>query len=388
MKYFDNYKTVNLDMLRESGMYSEQLLKVIEDGDHIQLGRPDLISKEQSQDINFMGPIVYAFEKAHRTYIGYKYCGENLQKNLVFASDIIRKEPEIIANTIVSGDREFIEMVAPEVPEIVKHMSLELKEDSTFTAELCKLNVPEVTMYAAQECKMPDAIEENPTLAENKDFMLGIIQQDANSLEYASDELKNNYEFIKEACTNEEVIEYVTEHTEKFGEQGLTAAKDVLVEKSSDEAIAGFKKENDKIKEEIESNTAKDENELEALSKRDKQLQRHIRFFERIQNGEIDPVRAAKLIDKICVNLDERYREQIKKVLKLDEAIAEKQKVVEEKAGEQENAVITHESVERKTITVATITEIQVATEGIREDFKMEEERVSQQANIELGENI
>ena len=383
MKYFENYKTVDLDMLRESGMYSNQLLKIIEDGNHIELARRDIISKEQSQDIDFMGPIVYAFKKEHKTYIGYKYCGKNLQEKLDFATDIIEEEPEVIIDTPISADREFIVKVAIKTPEVVKHMAVDLKTDTSFISELCELNIPKVTMYAAQECKMPDTLQENPEFAENKEFMLGFIQKDSNALAYASDELKDNYEFIKEACANEKVIDYVTEHMDEFGQQGLTAVKDVVVEKSTDEAIIGFKEEKEKIKKEIEENTAKDGNELEELLKRDKQLQRHIRFFKRIQSGEIDPVRAAKLIDKMCVNLDERYRNQIKKVLKLDEAIAEKQKANEEKGSGQSAGEITPEMVE-KTTTGARLPGIEEEIAVTREEIEGERNESPQPTKEEI----
>jgi len=348
MRYLENYKTANLDMLRESGIYSEQILQAIKDGNHKALGKPEIISKEQSQDIHFMGPIVYAFEKEHRTYIGYKYCGENLQKNLDFATDILREAPEIIKDTLVSNDRKFIETVAQEIPEVVKHMSAELKTDTTFTAELCELNVPEITKYAAQECKMPDTIIQNQSLAENKAFMVEAIKEDAKVLEYTSDELKNDYQFMKEVSENKDAINYVVDHIGDFGEQGLSGTKDALIEISSDEAIIGFEEEQKSVKKQIEEKTD-DSTKLEELLKRDKQLQRHIKFFERIKNGEVDPVRAAKLIDKICLNLDERYREEIKQVLKLDEAILEKQKEKEEQEKAKTTGKISTESIEKTT---------------------------------------
>ena len=298
MKYFDNYKTVDLDMLKKSGIYTEQILAAIENKDYLALAEDTLISKEQRQDVEFMGPIVYAFEKAHGTYVVYKYCGDELQKNLEFARDIIKKEPEIIANTAASADREFIEKVVPEAPEVIKHMASELKSDSTFTAELCELNIPEVSAYAAQECKMPDAIEENPTLAENKDFMLGLIQQDANSLEYASDELKNNYNFIKEVCIeNKEAIKYVSEHTEEFGSDSLKGAQEVLAEQFNGQLVQDCNDEVEKIKKEIEDKKQqgievepKLENKMRILEKRPERMKV---WIEKIKEG--DPKR-----NKVC----------------------------------------------------------------------------------------
>ena len=55
-------------------------------------------------------------------------------------------------------------------------------------------------------------------------------------------------------------------------------------------------------------------------------LDRLGKLLENIFMGKIDPVRAARLIDRVCKNLAPEYREQIENVLKLDESIIIKEK--------------------------------------------------------------
>lgn len=350
MRYFENYKTVNLNMLIESGMYSAQLLKAIKDGDDKALREPEVISKDKSQDIDFMGPIVYAFEKTHGTYIAYKACGENLQKNLEFAKDIIKEEPEIIVGTAASRDREFIVQVVTEKPEVIKYISSSLKADANFTAKLCELNIPEVTTFAAQECKMPDTIQEYPEFAANKDFMLGAIQQDVNSLEYASDELKNNYEFIKEACTqNKESIKYVSEHIEEFGAESLKGAQEVLKEQFNGQLEQDCTQEVERIKKEIEDKKQqgieidpKLEYRVKNLENRPQRIQARI---AQIEEGDEKALRFARKALKNC-NLNNEYREMLEQALKMGEAIAEKQKAAQEKVSDKDEVEITPQVIE------------------------------------------
>ena len=54
-------------------------------------------------------------------------------------------------------------------------------------------------------------------------------------------------------------------------------------------------------------------------------------------------------MDLFGQNLDENYRAEIKRILKVDEAIAEKQKANEEKDGKKADGEITPEDIEKAT---------------------------------------
>ncbi len=324
MEYFEDNKKVRFDDLQESGRYSSEIINEIKQGNYRVL--KNLLSIEDRKNKNFMEPLLYAVKNEKATYAIYEYYDESLQYDITLATEIVKVEPELIEDTPLSRQRDFILSVAEINPKVIQYMSQELKVDTTFTGELCKLQNTTITQYAASECKMPDSILQNAELSGDKIFMMQAILQDANSIEYLDDDLKNDYEFMKEASKNKEVASYVVEHIDQFDEQGLTATKDAVFEVSTDEAISGFEKESLKVKEEI-ANLENEEqgDQLKQLLMRDKQLQRHINFFERIQRGEVDPVRAAKLIDQFCKNIDDNTKTQLKQYLKLDEAILQKQ---------------------------------------------------------------
>lgn len=356
MGNFIGNRTVTLDNLRqvvnEEGkrIYSEELLQKIEIGDFNCLNGLNLSDRNNRY---FMEPLLFAVKNSrYSTYEVYKYYGRDLQKaELTIATEIVMNEPEVIEDTTIANEPSIVLYLVEYNPEIIMYISDDLKSDGEFIEELCEKGDQEVIKHIAKECNISEALEENPNLASNPDFMKEAIKNDTAALSYASSELKDNYEFMKEVSNNDETIDYVIENIKDFGEKGLSGTRDALIEKSNDEAITGFEEEQKKVKKQIEekSEESSDNSELEELLKRDKQLQRHIHFFERIRNGEVDPVRAAKLIDKICVNLDENYRAEIKRILKVDEAIAEKQKANEEKDGKKADGEITPEDIEKAT---------------------------------------
>ena len=362
MGYFDDNRKVQFSDLEASGRYSIEVMDAIKDIDTLYKLK-NLLDEETKKEKDFMEPLMYAVKNEKGTYAIYEYYDEILQNDEELAIEIIKEEPNLIENTPLSEQKEFILKVAEINPKVISHMSQDLKIDSQFTGELCNLENKEVTQYAAIECKMPDTVLENPELAANETFMKQAVLENVNSLEHASDELKNDYNFMKEISKSEEVIDYVVEHTEQFGKEALTAAKETLVEVSSEKAKSGFEEESKKIQEQIAEKQEENES-LEELLKRDKQLQRHINFFERIQKGEVDPVRAAKLMDKLCKNMDPQYKQKISQLIGLDKAIDEKSKKMLESAVEATEESVRTEQINNE---ADKISEIQKSKDETRE---------------------
>lgn len=401
MRYFERNKGLTFKELEEKQEYREaiekegiefnNLLEILKNRDFKALKLT--LSNDINEKNEIMEPLLYSVKEEYGTYEIYKCYGEKLQRNRDLVTEIISEEPNIFENTPVSNDQQFILEMAEVAPNIVLHMSPLLKENTEFTKELCELNNKEITINVAKECKMPETIINTPDLAENKIFMSEIITDNPQALEYVSENLKNDYDFMKEVAKSKETIDYVVKNIEDFGENGLSATKDALVEISSDEAISGFEEEQEKVKKQIEEkmndngDTQLDGNnvELEELLRRDKQLKRHARFFERIKNGEIDPVRAAKLMDKICVNLDANYREEIKKLLKLDEAILEKQKESKDKEDPTKQEEIIDSSKVEEITGNASFVGIEEETEGIREGITFDRNNLETR-NDNVGE--
>ena len=285
-----------------------------------------------------MMPILYAVKNKFNTYLVFKILGRNLQSNTSLAFEVIRKEPELIKHTPLCEDKDFILDSASINPEVLKYMSPELEKDDNFVISLYKKNNEEITRYLSQNHSIETLIMQDKSLLNDKVFMQVAIISNAEILKYVSDDLKNNKLFIEVACRNNyDVIEYIVNNTKEFEKEGLEVAKDVLIDISATSAIKDFSDESKKIKGLIENKSNnldevsnKDSVNFEDLLKRDKQLQRHIKLFERIQNGEVDSVRAARLINSVCKNISPEYKKKIISILKLDEEILRK----EEKSNE------------------------------------------------------
>ena len=308
-------------------LYNKELLEQLKNGNfEDELAR---ISENDRKEREFMEPLLYAVKKDKGTYVVFKQYSDSLKRDIIrdnreLAVDIIINEPELIEKTPISGNEQFILEYVQMNPKMIRYIDSQLKTNEQFINKLNKKENLEINSEIVRMGIVTELLN-NPQLSNNKEFMSDAISKNGSLIEFASDELKNDYEFMKENCSNnKEVINYVSEHTQEFGKEGLSATKDALVEVSSHEAISGFEEEKATIKEKIIENGEKEESNLDDLLKRNKQLERHIKFFNRIKNGEIDPVRAAKLIDKVCVNLDESYRNEIKQLLKIDDAIIEK----------------------------------------------------------------
>lgn len=370
MGYFTNNRTVNFKELEESGIYLEDLLKQIKNGNYEFLN--EALDETNRRDRDFMEPLLYAVKNEHGTYEIYKYYGDNLQENLDLAREIIIEEPELIKDSPVSSNKQFILQAAGINSKVVIFMSNSLKSDSEFAEQLCQLQDREVTMYTARECKLPDVIIESPSLAHNPIFMKEAIREDATLLAHVAVELKNNREFIQEACKeNKEVINYIADNTEQFGKEGLNAAKEVLVDNTASKAIEEFKEELAKVQEE------KDINKSRKIAIRERQLRNNMKFIEKIKNGEVKPERAIRLINSLGENLGEEYKQELIKYIKMDDAILAKQKE------EKKEPKIEPRNIENIS-EGARISEINGQTQAIREEYiKQTEEKEVE--NVDRG---
>ena len=326
-----NVKDISIEDLSKTKIYSQKVIEAVQRQDYLSL--KNLLSYEDRENKDVMMPILYAVKNKFNTYLVFKILGRNLQSNTSLAFEVIRKEPELINHTPLSEDKDFILDSASINPEVLKYMSPELEKDDNFVISLYKKNNEEITRYLSQNHSIETLIMQDKSLLNDKVFMQVAIISNAEILKYVSDDLKNNKLFIEVACRNNyDVIEYIVNNTNEFKKEGLEVAKDVLIDISATSAIKDFSDESKKIKGLIgnESNNLdgvsnRGSVNLEDLLKRDKQLQRHIKLFERIQNGEVDSVRAARLINSVCKNISPEYKKKILSILKLDEEILRKE---------------------------------------------------------------
>lgn len=326
-----NVKDISIEDLSKTKIYSQKVIEAVQRQDYLSL--KNLLSYEDRENKDVMMPILYAVKNKFNTYLVFKILGRNLQSNTSLAFEVIRKEPELIKFTPLCEDKDFILDSASINPEVLKYMSPELEKDDNFVISLYKKNNEEITRYLSQNHSIETLIMQDKSLLNDKVFMQVAIISNAEILKYVSDDLKNNKLFIEVACRNNyDVIEYIVNNTKEFEKEGLEVAKDVLIDISATSAIKDFSDESKKIKGLIENKSNnldevsnKDSVNFEDLLKRDKQLQRHIKLFERIQNGEVDSVRAARLINSVCKNISPEYKKKILSILKLDEEILRKE---------------------------------------------------------------
>lgn len=313
-------KSYNMNDLEQLGLYSKDLIESLRRKQYNDL--KDWFSLEELNDWDIMEPILYAIRNEYNTYIIYKYCGKNIQSDPELSHEIIIKEVNLLEGTPLSRDKEFIKRSIDINPDVVSYMANDLKNDIEFLKE-CISN----ENIGIEQLK--SIIEDNPKLTKDNNFMVEAIKKDASMVLLCNKELKADYKSMEKICReNDKVINYIASNTNEFGKEGLQASKDVLIDKSSESAINGFKEELSSVDKQIEQakEEGKNEDELKKLFQRSKQLQRHAKLFERIQSGEIDAVRAAKLIDKLCQNIEPEYRKKIEQLITLDKAIIEKDK--------------------------------------------------------------
>ena len=384
-----NVKDISIEDLSKTKIYSQKVIEAVQRQDYLSL--KNLLSYEDRENKDVMMPILYAVKNKFNTYLVFKILGRNLQSNTSLAFEVIRKEPELIKFTPLCEDKDFILDSASINPEVLKYMSPELEKDDNFVISLYKKNNEEITRYLSQNHSIETLIMQDKSLLNDKVFMQVAIISNAEILKYVSDDLKNNKLFIEVACRNNyDVIEYIVNNTKEFEKEGLEVAKDVLIDISATSAIKDFSDESKKIKGLIENKSNnldevsnKDSVNFEDLLKRDKQLQRHIKLFERIQNGEVDPVRVARLINSVCKNISPEYKKKILSILKLDEEILRK----EEKSKEGFREVKLEEI--KDATSELTLSEVEKATKETKELLieNIEKENECDKTSQDIGEN-
>lgn len=259
MKKFSNNRILTINDLEESGMYEKNLLQDLKRGEFKSL--LDLPTKTRA-DRDYMEPILFAVRNKFNTFRVYKYYDKNLQDNVKLASEIVVTEPELIEDTPISGNKQFIMDNVQVNPKIIKYMDRILKTDTNLIKELSNINNKEIKQEIVQNCEIELAITRNPEMGKDKEFINIAIDKDVEFLGYASDELRNDKEFLKEKSSqNEKVIDYVVDNVQNFGLEGIKGVRessrdftiddcmtliDQMAEKGEDER---YKKVKDKIQE-------------------------------------------------------------------------------------------------------------------------------------------
>ena len=229
---------LTLNDLAKSGRYDLNLIKYLKRGD---MSAILLYTKEpEREDRTFMEPLLYAVKHDLNTYEVFKYCNEKLQRDV--AREVIKEEPELIAETPLCKDVSFILKNAKFAPEIVRYADESVFEDSLVVYSLCLVSkrvASEVLSNTKADIRvaMGEEIQETygtgnfklPALSNDRNFISAAIQEKgADFLRYASEEIKNDFNFLREqAENNSEVIDYVVDHLSEFGKESIEAVREV-----------------------------------------------------------------------------------------------------------------------------------------------------------------
>ena len=225
MQKFSNPKTLKINDLEKSGFYNLDLLNCLKNREFYVL--MDYISDEDRANIDIMEPLLYAIRNELGTYEVFKYYKSNLQNDIELASDIIIKEPELIKDTPISQNRQFIIDNIEKNPKIIEYMNIDLKTDKDFIHQISNIKNQEVMQEVVMNCVVIDVLINNPALGNDLAFMSLAIDQDVNALKYASPEIRNNREFLQmKSSQNEKVIDYVVDNIVDFGLEGIKGVRE------------------------------------------------------------------------------------------------------------------------------------------------------------------
>lgn len=247
--YEDN-RLKSFEELRKNGKkygYTEKILSSLENGNFNCLNEIDL---EYRNNKAYMEPLLYAVKNSpFGTYEVFKYYGENLQtQDLTMATEIVVNEPDVMEGTAITDNPTLVLYFVNVNPEIVLYISEDLKNDGEFIEELCEKGNKEAIAYAISECNISAVIQDNPKLAQNPEFMKEAVKEDVTILEKAPEELRNNYEFMRDVTKNSrEAIDYVVANTDKFGKEAIKATKETVTENVVTDIEQEVEKENKRI---------------------------------------------------------------------------------------------------------------------------------------------
>lgn len=264
---FEGLEQINLE--NEELIYPKTLIEELKRGKFKCLNEINPVDRTNRE---FMEPLLYAVRNEKNTYIVYKFCGENIQEDLGLLIEVVLDDPSIIEDTPVSGNKELMLNIVEIKPSVIPYIADSLMTEPGFKEELQDLQYKGVDIGLK--------IRENIDLRNNVEFMKEAINEDAHFFQFASEELKNSYEFVREVSKeNSEVIDYVVEHTEEFGKEALRGTKESLSEHIEENVEEKIKIEKERIKQEKEEKGLEPDEETQE----EKQLERNENTIKRLE---------------------------------------------------------------------------------------------------------
>lgn len=229
-----NNKDMTLEYLEKSGMYTQELIESLKEKKLYN------IPVDRRGDSKFMEPILYAIKKEFKTYEVFTFYSPSLQDNKDLALEILASHNEayLLEGTPLCNNMNFILDNAKTYPIIIKYMSDELKKDEEVIQGLIDLNNPLVLKETIQNCDISLVLENNPELSNSKEFMGLAIEKDVSFLMYASEQLRDDKEFLREkSAQNSELIDFAVNNMEYLGLEGIKGIRETSKEFTIDDCM-------------------------------------------------------------------------------------------------------------------------------------------------------
>lgn len=216
---------VTLDSLRDDPKYSNDLIDGLKSGDLSVLGALG----EKINSLDFMQSLIYAYKNDNDNYDLFLQAGPAVQRAM--AVEIFSDNPELILETDLADDKEFIKANLHLCPKIVQYIPEDIRT-SPQVVEIIKdiqstsLETPSMADVEKTTFYM-ERIESQPDLRGDAEFMTEAIQNDPSILELAAKELKENFDFMREQSRgNEAVIDVVVSKTDEFNFDAIQAVRE------------------------------------------------------------------------------------------------------------------------------------------------------------------
>lgn len=219
-----------LDNLLSTGIYDIDIIKSIKSKNFSALKK---LSTNELSSATYMYPLLWAVKNDLGTFEVYSYMSEELQSDTDITSEVLKVQPELFVGSPLSKDRRFILANIAKMPQLSLYMSETLKSDAGFVMELCSASSPET----AKQILEYTGHEENTASMDISPDVEDIVDNIAiaNAISAPSEltsEQKNNHDLIKSAATqSNEFFDFVANHAEEFGFDGLQGAIDAGKEK-------------------------------------------------------------------------------------------------------------------------------------------------------------
>lgn len=216
---------VTLDSLRDDPKYSSELIDGLKTGD---LSVLDSLG-EKINNLDFMQSLIYAYKNDKDNYDLFLQAGPAVQRAM--AVEIFSDNPELILETDLVDDKEFIKANLHMCPEIIPFIAEDVRSDPHVVEIIEKIKETSIenpsVIDPEKSVFYTERIESEPSLRQDAKFMAEAIQNDASLLELAAQELKENFDFMREQSKgNEAVIDVVVRKTDEFNFDAIKAVRE------------------------------------------------------------------------------------------------------------------------------------------------------------------